>query len=118
MHIFDLYRRGVMVVVTVYALVRTVRGLGLLLARMSEPSRQSRMMRGYLAAMLLSVRIRRFCPDGVLLGQRPLSPAPEEVGAIWVFRFFGVVDLGLTHARRQHLLAAVAYAHVFVLDRI
>ncbi len=88
MHIFDLYRRGVMVVITVYALVRTVRGLGLLLARMSEPSRQSRMMRGYLAAMLLSIRIRRFWPE--LL----------QIALLLI------------------LLAAVAYAHVFVLDRI
>lgn len=68
MHIFDLYRRGLMVVFTVYAIVRSAQSFARWAPRLSGPSRRSRLARGYVAAMLLSIRIRRFCVDLLQIG--------------------------------------------------
>jgi len=60
MHIFDLYRRLLMLVCTVYAAVRLGQSLWRWSGRLSGPSRGSRLLRGYAGAMMLSIRVRRF----------------------------------------------------------
>ena len=60
MHIFDLYRRLLMIVCAVYAAVRLSQSLWRWSGRLSGPSRQSRLLKGYVGALALSIRVHRF----------------------------------------------------------
>ena len=88
MHVFDLYRRALVVVLTIYGVVRLGQAAGRWSVRLGGPSRHSRLARTYLAAMLLSVRIRRFWAE--------------------------LLQIAVLLA----ILGAVIYAHTFVLDRL
>lgn len=63
MHIFDLYRRLLMIICTVYAAVRLGQSAWRWSGRLGGQSRQSRLLRGYVAVMAASIRIRRFGPE-------------------------------------------------------
>lgn len=60
MHVFDLYRRGLAIVIAVYTVVRLTRGFYRWAPRLAGDTRESRLARGYLTVMLASIRVRRF----------------------------------------------------------
>jgi hypothetical protein len=62
-HIFDFYRRLLMIVLTVYAVVRIVNALYNWRRQLAGAESHKRVMRHYVLAMLLSTRFRRFWPD-------------------------------------------------------
>ncbi len=60
MHVFDLYRRLLMIACTVYAGVRLILALASWRQRLSGQGKRKKVMRGYVATMILAIRIRRF----------------------------------------------------------
>ncbi len=60
MHLFDLYRRLLMIVLGAYTAVRLAQAVWRLSGRLRGPSRPRRMLRGYVAVLALRVRVRRF----------------------------------------------------------
>jgi len=60
MHVFDLYRRMLMIICTVYAGVRLVLALASWRRKLGGPDKRKKVARGYIAAMIFSIRIRRF----------------------------------------------------------
>ena len=63
MHLFDFYRRLLMIVCAVYATVRLVQGVMSWRRHLMGRGRQVRLARGYVGWMAASIRIRRFWPD-------------------------------------------------------
>ncbi|NQU76952.1 MAG: hypothetical protein HQ546_11630 [Planctomycetes bacterium] len=63
MFLFDFYRKLLMLICTVYALVRTAQAAARLVDRLAGRQKHKRLIRGYAAVMLLSVRIQRFWPQ-------------------------------------------------------
>ncbi|NLF30743.1 MAG: hypothetical protein GX591_07635, partial [Planctomycetes bacterium] len=60
MHLFDLYRRLLMIVLGVYGTIRLTQAAWRLSARLRGPSRHVRVLRGYVALLALRVRLHRF----------------------------------------------------------
>jgi len=60
MHLFDLYRRLLVIVLSVYTAIRLTQAIWRLSARLRGPSRHRRVLRGYVAVLALRVRLRRF----------------------------------------------------------
>lgn len=60
MHLFDLYRRLLVIVCTVYALVRAVQGINNLIGQLQGADARARLMRHYVMGLLASIRLRRF----------------------------------------------------------
>lgn len=63
MHIFDLYRRLLVLVITCYSAVRIIRSMILGLEALAGQGKTRRVVRGYIARLALTVRIRKFWPE-------------------------------------------------------
>ena len=63
MLLFDFYRRGLMIICTVYALVRLSQAVARWIDRLSGDQPHKRVMRGYVTTLLASIRVRRFWAD-------------------------------------------------------
>jgi hypothetical protein len=60
MHLFDLYRRMLVLICTVYAVVRTIQGVGAIARRLRGEQPALRIARGYALALLATVKVHRF----------------------------------------------------------
>ena len=60
MPLFDLYRRLLMIICVVYALVRLGQAAARWVDRLSGHKPHERVVRGYVTALLATVRVRRF----------------------------------------------------------
>ncbi|MFW6153778.1 MAG: hypothetical protein ACOC95_01015 [Planctomycetota bacterium] len=63
MHLFDLYRRLLVIVLGVYTVIRLTQGTLRLAARLRGSSRRRRVLRGYVAVLALRMRVRRFAAE-------------------------------------------------------
>jgi len=63
MFLFDFYRKLLMLICTVYAMVRTAQAAARFVDRLGGRQKNKRLMRGYTAVMLLSIRIQRLWPQ-------------------------------------------------------